>query len=584
MSAAPTRASACELSSDVPPGLPNPDTRITRVRINQLGYRSRGAKRASIADGSTERLRWVLRDQSGQVAARGETWVLGADEASGDHVHEADFSCVTREGFGYRLQIDGHVSPPFSIRDDVYAELQREVFGFFYRHRSGTALEEAFVGDERFTAPAGHVDDADIGCTPQSPCEYRLNATGGWYGDGAMGKYTVGSALAVWTLQNLVERHQRLDTPGAAMEDNALAIPEAGNGHPDILDTARWHLEWMLAMQLPVEHPQSGMVHHKLHGATVTPPGTWPHTDNVPRAVFPLSTAATLNLAAVAAQAARVWKASDPAFATRCTDAATRAYEAARTHPVQIASASHNEGGHPYTDGDLTDEAFWASVELALTTGDAQYIDFVLASPLLLRPPPDNGGGLPPIIYWDIVQGLALVDLAMVGGAFEESVVTQHRELLRSVADGYLALSGSRAYRTTLRRQTYGDSTTYDLLRNAMVLTLVGDMTGQPRYRSAAQSTLDWVLGRNPLGRSFVTGFGSNPVEHPHHVYWSADPPPGMLVNGPNGAPTDPIGAVQLTDCAQQRCYVDDARAFSTNRVSDHGNAALAWLVAALAE
>jgi endoglucanase len=45
------------------------------------------------------------------------------------------------------------------------------------------------------------------------------------------------------------------------------------------------------------------------------------------------TTAATLNLAATAAQAARLWKTIDPAFSARCLDAARRAFAAAKRNP-----------------------------------------------------------------------------------------------------------------------------------------------------------------------------------------------------------------------------------------------------------
>ena len=573
----------CELASENPAELPNPDTRITRVRVNQVGYRRQGPKRGQLADGSTSRLPWVLRDHNGQVIARGKTWVLGADAGSGEHVHEADFSCVERKGFGYRLQIDAHASPPFAIADHVFADLRTEAFGFFYRHRSGVRIEAAYAGED-WPLPEGHPGDADVPCSPRAPCDYRTNASRGWYGDGAMGKYTVGSALAVWTLHNLYEHHATRGADAAILGDNLLATPEAGNSLPDVLDVARWHLEWMLAVQVPEGQMRSNLVHHQLHGEAPVAIGTAPHEDRTARALLAPTTFAALNLAAVAAQAARLWKTLDPKFAQRCLAAAERAYVAARVNELQYADESDSAGGRLYLDGDISDEAYWASVELALTTGKQEYVDFATASPHHLRAPPDTRVGMPPLLYWDFTQGLATVDLALVGGPFAADDVERARALLRDVADAYVLASGSDGYRTTLRKQALGPDTTEDLLHNAMVLELVFQWTQLPRYRIASIATMDWLLGRNPLGRAYVTGFGANPVEHPHHLYWSVNPPPGLLVSGPNGQLDDPVAAARLQGCAPQKCYVDDAAASSTNRVSDHANAALAWMAASLAE
>lgn len=577
-------AAACEMTSVAPAELGAPRTAASRVRISQIGYRPNDPKHGSLADGSKQRLPWVLRDHAGQVVARGLTWVLGDDPASGDHVHEADFSCVTRPAFGYRLQIQADSSAPFAIAEDPYSELRREAFGYFYRHRSGAAINADLAGDERWQRAPGHPTDNAVGCHPHAPCTYQLDASGGWYGDGGMGKYTVGSALAVWTLQNLYERQVVLNKSDAALGDGALAIPEAGNGFPDVLDTARWHMEWMLRLQVPAEQRGAGLVHHKLHGDRTPTVGTDPADDPTPRALRSPTTAATLSLAAVAAQASRVWKQHDPEFAARCLTAAKQAYDAAGINPVLGASDIDLEGGRPYADDDVTDEAYWAAVELALATGERKYVEYVEGAPVHLKGPPPTDAGPPPILNWDTLYGAAMIDFALVPGPFEAEDTERMRGLLQSVADGYMGQVGSGGYRTTLQGRTYGNSTNFDLLRNAMVLTYVGDFTKQPRYRFAALTSLAWLMGRNPLGRSYVTGFGSNPVEHPHHVYWSEDPPPGMLVNGPNGELSDPVARNKLRGCSQQKCYVDDAEASSTNRVSDHGNAALAWLVTALAD
>ncbi|WP_204365835.1 glycoside hydrolase family 9 protein, partial [Microbacterium sp. B24] len=50
----------------------------------------------------------------------------------------------------------------------------------------------------------------------------------------------------------------------ASLADGTLAVPEHGNGVPDILDEARWELEWMLKMQVPAGEPLAGMAWHKV--------------------------------------------------------------------------------------------------------------------------------------------------------------------------------------------------------------------------------------------------------------------------------------------------------------------------------
>ena len=78
-----------------------------------------------------------------------------------------------------------------------------------------------------------------------------------------------------------------------------MNIPENKNKVPDMLDEARWELEFELKMQVPGGR-EAGRAwsHHKIHDAKWTQLSLGPHEDPMPRFLQPPSTAATLNLAA----------------------------------------------------------------------------------------------------------------------------------------------------------------------------------------------------------------------------------------------------------------------------------------------
>src|SRR5689334_24891447 len=58
------------------------------------------------------------------------------------------------------------------------------------------------------------------------------------------------------------------------------------------------------------------------------------------------------------------------------------------------------------------------------------------------------------------------------------------------------------------------------------------------KYLEGALSNMDYILGRNATGYSFITGIGSKTPMHPHHRQSEADgivdPVPGLVVGGPN--------------------------------------------------
>ena len=220
-------------------------------------------------------------------------------------------------------------SPPFRIAVDLFAPLTIDAMAYFYHNRSGTPIESKFVGDQ-WARPAGHTSDSQVTCYKGKDadgntwpgCDYTLDVAGGWYDAGDFGKYVVNGGISVWTLLNLYEKF-----PGA-FPDGSLAMPENENGISDLLDEARWEMEFLLSMQVPQGQPLAGMVHHKIHDESWAPIPMLPPTevendnenklDGTGRYLFPPSTAASLNLAATAAVSARIWEEIDPVFSQQC--------------------------------------------------------------------------------------------------------------------------------------------------------------------------------------------------------------------------------------------------------------------------
>ena len=110
--------------------------------------------------------------------------------------------------------------------------------------------------------------------------------------------------------------------------------------------------------------------------------------------------------------------------------------------------------------------------------------------------------------------------------------------------------------------------------------------TGDERYRNAVVDTADYVLGRNPLDQSYVTGFGWKPMQRPHHRFWAHQfdsrlpgPPPGVIGGGANNSAfADPVAATLRGTCPAQRCWRDDSRAYALNEVAINWNAPLLWV------
>jgi len=327
----------------------------------------------------------------------------------------------------------------------------------------------------------------------------------------------------------------------------------------------------------------SGMAHHKVADEHWTPLPTRPDRDPLRRYLFPPSTGATLNLAATAAQCARIWRGIDDAFAKRCLIAAERAWNAAKRNPeVYAIDAFPGSGG--YGDRDLSDEFYWAACELLATTGSPEYRAAVEASPHFRDPVTEEPG-------WAAVATLGSITLALSPDALAPQERQRIRAAIADASDRFLAEERRTGYEVPLASNyTWGSNSV--LLNRAMLMALAYDFTRRRRYRDGVADVMDYLLGRNPLDRSFVTGYGARPMENPHHRFWAHSldpayppPPPGVLSGGPNNtAMADEVARKMKGGCAPQTCWADNTLAFSMNEIAINWNAPLVWVSAWLDE
>lgn len=564
------------------------------ININQVGYNPDSPKIAAFHLDEAEPVSWSLQ-RGGTVAASGATIVVGDDSSSGDFVHQIDFTDFAESGEGYQLEVGSMTSAPFDISESVYADLKQNALAYFYLNRSGIDINEAYAGE--WARPAGHLTDDDVTCYKgedlsgsQWPgCDYALDVSRGWYDAGDYGKYVVNGGITVWTLMNMYERNK--DSFG----DGSLSIPENSNGVPDILDEARWEMEFLLSMQVPEGQEGAGLVHHKMHDRTWETMPALPITERdndnehqdpgQGRYLYPPSTAATLNLAATAAQCSRIWKEIDPEFADNCLDASEKAWDAAVENPNIFAGPVPGSGGGDYDDQTVSDEFYWAAAELFAATAKEEYQEFLADSP--------HHGQIPSHISsmsWNETAALGAITLALVPNQLAQQEVTDIQEQIVSTADYYLSVIEGEGYRMPISDFEWGSSSA--VLNNMIILGLAYEFTDDPIYLDGMTESMDYLMGRNPVSMSYIAGYGERAVQHPHHRFWANDPdrgwpppPPGAVAGGPNATADDtPFNNSGLSEMAPAKRYLDDLESYSTNEVAINWNAPLAWAATALDE
>jgi endoglucanase len=598
------------LTGGAVPPVYTPDTG-PRVRVNQVGYLPKGPKNATLVTGSTTATGWQLKNAAGTVVASGLSTPRGIDPSAGENVQTIDFGTVTKPGTGYTLSADGETSYPFDIADSAYQALRKDSKTFFYTQRSGIAISDSIAPG--YARAAGHLgiapnqgdtavpcqdlaDDSQKLLAEPWTCDYTSDVSGGWYDAGDQGKYVVNGGIAVAQLLQEYERTKTAaSTDRGRLGDGTLRVPETGNRVPDILDEARWELQWMLKMQVKPGRPLAGMAFHKVADADWTGLPQAPATDPQKRVLYRPSTAATLNLAAVAAQGARLFAPYDKAFAKRLLTASGTAYAAARANPALYAPAPNgaldpNPGSGPYDDSNVTDEFYWAAAELYLTTGARSYRNDVLRSPENSADVFSAGG-----FDWGHVAALGRLDLATVPSPLPGRAAT--RRSVVEAARGYLADQAAQpfgqAYAPDGGNYAWGSNSS--ILNNMQVLGTAYDLSGDRRFRDGVLRSMDYLLGRNALNLSYVTGYGDVFSQNQHSRMYSHQydptlphPPVGSVAGGPNSTTAstgDPVSTPLFKNgCAAQFCYIDDIGSWSTNEITVNWNAPLSWVASFIAD
>jgi len=537
------------------------------IKVNAVGFLPQSHKLAVIPQ-ALRANRFEVVDADGKVVLDGALGTASRWAPSGETVRVADFSALTQAG-AYRVRVGSLVSDPFTVAQDGYRALGDAALKAFYFNRSALALTPEFAG--AWARPAGHPDDKVLvhasAASKARPQGTVIASPKGWYDAGDYNKYVVNSGISTYTLLAALEHF-----PDVFKRD--IGIPESGNGVPDILDEALWNLDWLLTMQDPAD----GGVYHKLTNLRFDGI-VMPHAaSTTPRYVVAKSTAAALDFAATMATASRVlapYDAKWPGLSQRMLTAAQAAWRWAEAHPNVVFKNPKDVVTGEYGDAQLADEFAWAAAELFIATGQNNYAQAFMRRDAALSTP-----------AWSDVAALGWMSLAHHRARLKPGI---DRALIERRIDALakqLAAKANGGYRVPLASKDIVWGSNAVILNQGMMLLQAYRINGTPAYLQAAQSSLDYVLGRNATGYTFVTGFGARPVMHPHHRPSMADgvtaPVPGWLAGGPNPGQQDAKDCPPYPGKLPALSYLDHACSYAANEIAINWNAPLVYVTAAL--
>lgn len=525
------------------------------IQINQLGYLPEDGKVAVFRGDDIDTEFAVVDVETGETVYEGTLTEAATNKNTRENESAADFSELRTPGTYKVVGEKCGESYEFEIGEDVYDEAFDAAVKMLYLQRCGEELTEEYADD--FAHPACHTGEAVV----YGNEDVTVDVSGGWHDAGDYGRYVVSGAKAVADIMLAYESN-----PDAFGDD--AGIPESGNGTPDILDEAKYELDWLLKMQAS----ESGGVYHKVTCANF-PETVMPQEETDQLILSPISNCATGDFAAVMAMAARVYKDIDSDYADTCLNAAKNAMSYLETsdngdgfvNPEEIVTGE-------YPDTKDTDERFWANAELFKTTGDAVYEE-----------------ALTQTSYLSVQGGLGWEKVGFYGGyAYLTSDYTNQEyaaevaDKLAYTIDGLLENALADTYKCTVS-ETYPWGSNMSIANNGILLLMMDEINGNDEYDNLAKSQLNYLLGNNANSYCFLTGFGSLSPENTHHrpSQVLGKSMPGMLVGGADSDLEDPYAKATMSETAPAKCYVDNAQSYSCNEVTVYWNSALIYLMAA---
>ena len=473
----------------------------------------------------------------------------------------------------YQISI-GKERCSIQVSDHPYHDIAKSSLRLFYLIRSGIPIEQGGI----YNRPLGHPDTLVLihpsAATDKRPAGTVISSPYGWYDAGDYNKYVVNSAFSIGLMFAAYEQQSTYFT------NLNTEIPESHNQTPDLLDEMMFNLRWLQTMQ----DPDDGGVYHKL-----TTPNfegfIMPTACRQPRYVVAKSITATLDFAAVMADAARLFEPYQqdyPGFTEQATIMAERAYQWAKQHPTALYR--QDQLHHPeittgtYADFNSRDELFWAASALYRLTHKQMYFeDAQQNQPQRFNTP-----------SWGNVSALGAFEwLSAKASPLYNDMLHQLMDYCKNAIRDVEKSSFQSPFGNNARDFGWG-CLAERCCCQAMALLYADKIQGTSKYRTFALQNADYLLGRNATGYCYVTGFGDKSPMHPHHRISSADgiemPFPGMLVGGPNPGQQDKkdMHNTVYPSNIPDESYIDNEESYASNEIAINWNASLAaflcWL------
>lgn len=562
------------------------------IRINQLGYKPAAIKVAVWVSKSKRRIRdfRLVDAESGKVVFKGKAGKSYGAYGPFTDSYRLNFSAFNESGSYYLVSGDAR-SPVFKIGEDVYKGTADFALRYMRQQRSGF---------NPYLKDSCHTTDGYTMYGPM-PDSTRIDVSGGWHDASDYLQYATTSANATYHL--LAAYRDFPEVFGDKHLDNGL---EGSNGRADVLDEARWGLDWLLKM-----HPREDWLFNQLaddrdhqkmrlptqdsvdygvgkakgrpvYFATGEPQGLGKYKN---RATGVASTAG--KFASAFALASQIYKNEDQTLSGLFETKARSAYQLGLDKPGVSQTAPHL-APYFYEEDNWVDDMELGSASLFQLTGKQEYYKQSFNYSLQEQVTPWMGADTARHYQWYPFHNFGHFELA------KQAAGAERGRLISFYKQGIEKVWNKGKDNAFLRGIPFiwcsNNLTTSFVIQNFLYRQLSNDDT----YAEFEQANFDWLFGCNPWGTSMVFGLPSHgdTPEDPHSSFtylykYQLD---GGLVDGPvyGRIYKNLIGITLYSpdEYAQFQSdlvvYHDDFGDYSTNEPTMDGTASLIYLLAAI--
>ncbi|HEY0656307.1 MAG TPA: glycoside hydrolase family 9 protein [Chryseosolibacter sp.] len=554
------------------------------IRINLLGYRPESNKVAVWCSAKDEAITTftVTDTKTGKTVFTSPAGKPFGSYGPFSQTYRLDFSAFKTPG-KFVVHAGNAKSPEFSIGETVYDGAADFCLRYMRQQRTGY---------NPYLKDSCHTQDGYVlyGKTAGIKDSTYMDVVGGWHDASDYLQYSTTSANATY---HLLAAYR--DFPSVFGDSKSANGLDGKNGRADVLDEAKWGLDWLLKM-----HPANDIMFNQIGDDRDHVSMRIPKMDNMygkgfqrpvyyidgevqQRGKFLNNTKGTSSTAAKFSSAfalgAKIFKGLDQSFSEKLKTKSSSAYQYALKKPGVTQTVSV-KSPYIYAEDNWVDD-----MELAATWNglSAEAVSFARQEPLT----PWLGKDTASHYQWYPFINLGHYELAKsLTGKEKEEIIGYYRKGIEAV----LAKAQKNAFLRGVPFIWCSNNLTTSF---AIQCFWYRQLTGDTQFEALEQMNFDWIFGCNPWGTSMVFGLPSwadTPVD-PHSAFTHLKnyPIDGGLVDGPvyTSIYKNLIG-IRLNDPDEYAAfqsnlavYHDDYGDYSTNEPTMDGTASLIYLLAA---